>query len=45
MAATTGLVFSGFSGFGVGVFYRFGPLALPDASDNLAVKVTAGFAF
>ena len=39
------LLRSGFTGFGAGVFYRFGPLALPEPGDNLAVKVTAGLAF
>lgn len=35
----------GFSSFGVGGFYRYGPYALPDAGDNFAVKATMGFAF
>lgn len=39
------LLRSGFTGFGVGAFWRFGPLALPEAMDNLAVKATMGFAF
>ncbi len=36
---------SGFTSLGVGGFYRYGPNALPDAKDNFAVKLTAGFAF
>lgn len=36
------LLRSGFTGLGVGVFYRLGPYSLPDAVDNLAVKVTLG---
>lgn len=35
----------GFSSFGVGFYYRYGPYALPDPSDNFVVKVTAGYAF
>lgn len=32
----------GFTGIGVGAFYRMGPSSLPDAMDNLAVKATIG---
>ncbi|MCC6839373.1 MAG: carboxypeptidase-like regulatory domain-containing protein [Flavobacteriales bacterium] len=39
------LLRSGFSSFGVGAFYRYGPYALPDLKDNVAVKATMGFAF
>jgi flagellin-like hook-associated protein FlgL len=35
----------GFASFGVGAYYRYGPYALPDPGDNIAVKVTAGYAF
>lgn len=35
----------GFTSFGVGAFYRYGPYALPDTGDNLAVKLTVGYAF
>lgn len=34
----------GFTSFGVGAFYRLGPYALPRAADNLAVKLTLGYA-
>ena len=33
---------TGFTGIGVGAYYRMGPNSLPDATDNLAVKVTVG---
>lgn len=36
------LLRSGFTGFGVGAYYRLGPNSLPDAADNLAVKLTLG---
>lgn len=39
------LLRSGFSSFGVGAFYRFGPYALPQVGDNIAVKLVMGFAF
>lgn len=39
------LLSSGFSGFGVGVFYRYGEYALPDESDNIVVKLSASFVF
>jgi hypothetical protein len=35
----------GFSSFGVGLYYRYGPYALPDQSDNFVVKLTMGYAF
>jgi hypothetical protein len=35
----------GFSGFGVGGYYRFGPNQLPEAADNFAYKLTLGLAF
>jgi hypothetical protein len=38
------LLVSGITGIGVGAYWRFGPLALPEALDNLAVKATIGFA-
>jgi hypothetical protein len=38
---------SGFQvqGWGIGVFYRYGPYALPDSRDNLrfTLSLTAGF--
>lgn len=39
------LLRSGFSGFGIGAYYRFGPNSLPDPIDNLAVKATMGLVF
>jgi hypothetical protein len=33
----------GFTGFGVGAYYRYGPYALPKPADNLAVKITLGY--
>ena len=36
------LLRSGFTGLGVGAFYRVGPYSLPDSWDNLALKVTLG---
>lgn len=39
------IISSAFSGIGVGFFYRYGPYALPDQSDNLKIKLTANFAF
>ncbi len=39
------LLRSGFTGLGIGAFYRLGPQAFPDAMDNLAVKATLGLAF
>lgn len=35
----------GFSGFGVGGYYRFGPNQLPEAADNFAYKLTLGLSF
>ncbi len=37
------LLRSGFVGFGAGFYYRLGPNAFPDPSDNMAVKLTMGF--
>jgi hypothetical protein len=34
-----------FSGFGVGVFYRYGPYAFSESIDNLAIKMTFGYVF
>ncbi|MHC2992296.1 hypothetical protein OB13_12095 [Pontibacter sp. HJ8] len=39
------LISSAFSGIGVGVFYRYGPYALPREKDNLKFKLTATLAF
>ncbi|MBD1397244.1 carboxypeptidase-like regulatory domain-containing protein [Pontibacter sp. JH31] len=39
------VISSAFSGIGVGAFYRYGPYALPDAKDNLKLKLTATLAF
>lgn len=36
---------SGFSGIGVGAFYRLGDLAFPDAADNLVFKLALTFGF
>lgn len=36
---------SGFTGLGVGAYYRYGPYALPTFGENLAVKLTLGYAF
>jgi hypothetical protein len=36
---------SGFSGFGIGAFYRFGPYAYENTSDNLFIKFTTTFTF
>ncbi len=33
---------SGFTGIGIGAFYRLGPQAFPDPMDNLAIKATLG---
>lgn len=44
-AQVDNLVTSGFSGFGVGAYWRFGPNRLPQALDNLAVKATLGLRF
>ncbi|MEO8589890.1 MAG: DUF5686 family protein [Flavobacteriales bacterium] len=35
----------GFTSFGVGAFYRLGPLALEDPMDNLAVKLSLSLGF
>ncbi|SIQ72186.1 DUF5686 and carboxypeptidase-like regulatory domain-containing protein [Pontibacter lucknowensis] len=39
------IISSAFSGVGVGAFYRYGPYALPQAKDNLKLKLTATLAF
>ncbi|MBK9177342.1 MAG: carboxypeptidase-like regulatory domain-containing protein [Flavobacteriales bacterium] len=39
------LLRSGFTGIGVGAYWRFGPLALPEPMDNLVVKATMGLVF
>jgi hypothetical protein len=36
---------SGFSGIGLGVYYRYGPYALPTAKDNWAFKITSSLSF
>ena len=35
----------GFSSYGVGFYYRYGPYAFPQQSDNFVVKMTVGYAF
>ncbi|MEO8732766.1 MAG: DUF5686 family protein, partial [Flavobacteriales bacterium] len=35
----------GFSSFGVGLYYRYGPYAFPDQGENFVAKLTAGYAF
>lgn len=37
------LLTMGFTGIGLGAFYRFGPNALPEPEDNLALKLSLGF--
>lgn len=39
------LLLSGFSGIGVGAFYRYGDWAFPDFKDNLAIKLTLRTSF
>ena len=39
------LLVSGFSALGVGAFYRYGDYAFEKTSDNIAMKVSASFAF
>lgn len=39
------LIKSGFSGLGLGIFYRYGPYALPAADQNLVVKISSTFTF
>lgn len=34
-----------FSTLGAGVFYRYGPQALPEVADNWVFKLSAAFAF
>ncbi len=37
------LIVSKFSALGISAFYRYGPYQLPEARDNWAFKITAGF--
>lgn len=39
------LISSGLSGFGVGVYYRYGTHALPNAQENWALKFTSNISF
>jgi hypothetical protein len=39
------LVQSGFSSYGVGIFYRYGNYALPDPKNNIVFKFVLGFNF
>jgi len=39
------LLRSGFTGIGIGAYWRFGPFALPEPVDNLAVKASLGLVF
>lgn len=39
------LLRSGFTGFGIGAYWRFGPQAMPEPMDNLALKATIGLVF
>ncbi|QCR24201.1 DUF5686 and carboxypeptidase-like regulatory domain-containing protein [Pontibacter sp. SGAir0037] len=39
------IIGSAFTGIGVGAFYRYGPYALPQASDNFKVKLTLTLSF
>jgi hypothetical protein len=39
------LLVSGFSGIGLGFYYRFGPYSLPTVEENFAAKITFSFAF
>lgn len=39
------LVVSGFSGLGLGVYYRYGSYALPSNKENLAIKLSTSFVF
>ena len=39
------LIVSGFSGIGLGVYYRYGEYALPSAQENIAVKLSSSFTF
>jgi hypothetical protein len=35
------LIVSGFSGLGIGCFYRYGPYSMDATKDNIAVKLTS----
>ena len=37
------LLISGFNGFGLGIFHRYGPYALPSLSDNFFYKISVKF--
>jgi hypothetical protein len=39
------LLVSNFSGFGMGVYYRYGSHALPSLQENIAIKLTSAFNF
>jgi hypothetical protein len=39
------LYVSGFSGMGLGVYYRYGEYALPTTKENIAVKLSTSFTF
>ena len=39
------LYVSGFSGLGLGVYYRYGEYAHPSAQENIAVKLSSSFTF
>jgi hypothetical protein len=39
------LVVSGISGIGLGVYYRYGTYALPNATENIAIKLSTSFSF
>jgi hypothetical protein len=39
------IIKSGITGLGLGGFYRYGPNALEDPLDNIAVKISVGFTF
>ncbi len=39
------LFLSGFSGFGIGAFYRYGPWGNPEFKDNIAIKLTLKTSF
>jgi hypothetical protein len=39
------LVVSGISGIGLGVYYRYGTYALPNAKENVAFKLSTSFSF
>jgi hypothetical protein len=39
------LYVSGFTGMGLGVYYRYGEYALPTTKENIAVKLSTSFTF